>query len=548
MVNHCDLSSQADVIEHELVFPSFLTIPPGIHVKPIETWEDYGVWLPQAGKSLEISQHSPVLATPCDNNDTRLVLVGHPFAGITFEEKEEARRTKRRHADHRKKDAAGRPGFRVTKEECWLIGYDSSWQEPEGTSKSDYDESIPPFTRLLSATRDFEYSRHAEFQFTRSKRLFQLLRNAFGLRPSFKGNHWPGSGPRGFEYVAPTGHLSQGTEYASFQDHDQQPHADEICVLLTDPETCVRGILALARREAEAGWDFEPAYKFTVITAAFMSFLVYYDVLPEATLAPALKRACDVARSAPQALLDAKTLEDQLGIGTGWNRANWTLFGGSWGGAERGGPERDRISWTEPNVGQEDSHKKADDGGWYVEPIADNRPVPLTKEEACPHLMPFVQPLILKDISLIEYIPYARRRVVAILPPVAQQHGIPVYATRCHRLVTVPAPWTPKEKWRTRDTHKDDSDIDEEVTDITTSLPLDREKATIDEPDHVIIWVEGLEDASLANRLIGAGLRGRWGLVGLRNGSEEEYTQWWAFKSKDYVLPSFWDSPHNAAS
>ncbi|OCF75590.1 hypothetical protein I204_04447 [Kwoniella mangroviensis CBS 8886] len=474
---HQSLPSQADVIPDQLVFPPFLSVPPIINLKPISKWNDYGLWLPKTVRTDETDQASTFQASPCDSTNTPLISVGHPFAGLSFEEKEEARRSKRREADHRKKDAAGRPGFRVAKEECWLIGHDPNWKEPEGSSKSDYDEAIPPFSRLLSATRDFEYSRQAEFQFTRSKRLFQLIRNAFGLRSSFQGRHWSGSGPHGYEYIAPTSHASRGNEYAPFET-DSGPDVDEVCILLTDPETCVRGLLALARREAEAGWDFEPAHKFTVITAAFLSFLVHYDVLPEPALQASLRKACDIAHSAPQALLDAKALEDVLSSGTGWNRANWTMFGGSWGGAERGGLEKSSISWGKQNANQEPSEGVADDGGWSVSKIFDDRPVALTKEEA---------------------------------------------------------PWTAKEKWRTHNRiNTDDSYDDEEYSANDDSNPLDQEVATVDKPDRLIIWVEDLgEDPSLVDKMVGMGLRGRWGLMGYKNGSESDFTQWWAFKAKD---------------
>ncbi|WWC96342.1 hypothetical protein V866_003209 [Kwoniella sp. B9012] len=545
---HQSLPSQADVVPDQLVFPPFLSVPPTIKLKPISEWNDYGLWLPKTVRTDETDQAQSKHARPCDSTDTPLISVGHPFAGLSFEEKEEARRTKRREAEHRRKDAAGRPGFRVAKEECWLIGHDLAWKEPEGTSKSDYDEAIPPFSRLLSATRDFEYSRHAEFQFTRSKRLFQLIRNAFGLRSSFQGRHWSGSGPHGYEYVAPTSHASRGNEYAPFETNSG-PDVDEVCILLTDPETCVRGLLALARREAEAGWDFEPAHKLTVITAAFLSFLVHYVVLPEPALQAPLRKACDIARSAPQALLDAKALEDVLSSGTGWNRANWTMYGGSWGGSERGGLEKGPISWGEQNAKEELSEEIADDGGWSVSKIIDDSPVALTKEEVYIHLIPFVRPLDIGHISLIQYIPYARRRVVSVLPPISEGPGVPAYATRCHRLVTAPAPWTAKEKWRTHNRfHTDDSNDDEEDSACDEFNPLDQEVATVDEPDRLIIWVEDLgEDPSLVDKLVGMGLRGRWGLMGHKNGSESDFTQWWAFKAKDYVLPSFW-SPFSSTA
>ncbi|WWC88441.1 uncharacterized protein L201_003352 [Kwoniella dendrophila CBS 6074] len=556
------MSVTADVhSKYQLFFPPFFTPPPCLELKVFSEWSDEGVWVTsntQANGLLQTTHNT----IPHDKTDTPLISVGHPFAGIgiSFEEKEEHKKAKRREAQHRKKDATGRPGFRVPQEDCWKIGHDSSWLEPEGTSKSLYDESIPPFSRLLSAVQDFEYSRHSEFQFHRNKRLFQLFRNALGLKSSFRGNHWPGSGPYGVEYVGPKSHAMRDNEFApsAFDDNDQSSvpnEVEEVCVLLRKPEISIRGLLALARREAEAGWHFEPAHKFTVIAAAFMSFLIHYEVFPEASLKNELVRARDIARSAPQALLDAKALEDTISHGPGWNRAAWTLYGGAWGGAERGGLEKEVITWGSQNTAdhsdKEESTKDeetSDNGGWSVEPIIDDRPAPLGKDEVISSHSRLTHPLNPERVSLIQYLPFSRRRVVAVLPPAEPRADIPAYASRCHQLVTVPAPWTPNEKWRILRPKFDDEGSEDEESDsggpaVTTSHPLDQEKATIDEPDKVSIWVESHlfdDNPGLAERLPGAGLRGRWGLMGQEEGSETNYTQWWTFKAKDYILPAFW--------
>ena len=54
------------------------------------------------------------------------------------------------------------------------------------------------------------------------------MRDAFGLRSGHDGTHW--------------------------QDDDNRSDVLEACVLLTHPVSSVRGFLATARREAEAGW------------------------------------------------------------------------------------------------------------------------------------------------------------------------------------------------------------------------------------------------------------------------------------------------------
>lgn len=57
------------------------------------------------------------------------------------------------------------------------------------------------------------------------------MRNAFGLRTGYDEHHWPHD--------------------RSVEGRDPKAEA---CVLLTHPVTSVRGFLAMARREAEAGW------------------------------------------------------------------------------------------------------------------------------------------------------------------------------------------------------------------------------------------------------------------------------------------------------
>jgi hypothetical protein len=129
---------------------------------------------------------------------------------------------------------------------------------------------------VMSAVRDFLYSRHEEFQYNRSKRLFELVRQkrrvkadgplqmriSLGLRVEFAGNHWPGTGADAETYQMPKTAGEFGTAVSAH--HETQgfgseveslgPPENEVCVLLRCPETCVRGLRALARREAEAGW------------------------------------------------------------------------------------------------------------------------------------------------------------------------------------------------------------------------------------------------------------------------------------------------------
>ena len=69
------------------------------------------------------------------------------------------------------------------------------------------------------------------------------MRNAFGLRTEFPVSHVSGSGPDAQEYRPPRGGASLGKE------------GGEECVLLSKTDASVRGFLALARKEAEAGWQ-----------------------------------------------------------------------------------------------------------------------------------------------------------------------------------------------------------------------------------------------------------------------------------------------------
>lgn len=118
-------------------------------------------------------------------------------------------------------------------------------------------------TTVLSATRDFLYSRHEELQFVRSKRLFDVvclgaelasadgrkMRNALGVRSDFAGAHWPGKS--GQAYDGPS-RSNLTVADSAYEGSIVDPY--EVCVLLRKTVDSVRGFLALARREAEASW------------------------------------------------------------------------------------------------------------------------------------------------------------------------------------------------------------------------------------------------------------------------------------------------------
>ena len=92
------------------------------------------------------------------------------------------------------------------------------------------------------------------------------------------------------------------------------------------------------------------------IVAAFMAFLQHYDVLPDV---PGIDTATKIAKLAPRQLIKAKALEDALCAGSGINRATWTFWGGRYGAAERGGPEREACDTI-------DTVEDIDAGGWHV--------------------------------------------------------------------------------------------------------------------------------------------------------------------------------------
>lgn len=151
-----------------------------------------------------------------------------------------------------------------------------------------------------------------------------------------------------------------------------------------------------------------------------------------------------------------------------------------------------------------------------------------------PYMSPLLEPNSIDDIKLLEYIPYARRRITEVLLP-APVDGKPLYLSKLCCIVTVPSPWTEAEGWRrsplARHEHEDG------VSSVADHVgPLELEEATIEDPPQLAIWMEqsALGDDSTGQSLIGMALRGRWGLFGTV--SEESRDQWWAFKSKDCEL------------
>lgn len=153
---------------------------------------------------------------------------------------------------------------------------------------------------------------------------------------------------------------------------------------------------------------------------------------------------------------------------------------------------------------------------------------------------------------MLGYVPFSRRKVASILPPLAAAPGQPKFMHTLHRLVTVAAPWTSEERWRAKSAKLSNSDDDEDdvVDEDIEPFTLEKEHATIEEPDTLEIWFEADQFAAgLRQSIVGVGMRGRWAFMDMQGGH-----QWWTFKAKDcelipeyqliytVILPAFWQS------
>lgn len=154
----------------------------------------------------------------------------------------------------------------------------------------------------------------------------------------------------------------------------------------------------------------------------------------------------------------------------------------------------------------------------------------MPKRDTC--LIMVVRPSLLRllspvtDLALRGYIPFSRRRISAILPPLVE--GSLAFQSLLWRVITTKAPWTDAEAWR-RIMPIEDDDSDDGISSSRTTIDLERETATIIEPETLTLWCD-LEDVRFRDNLVGAGLRGRWGLFG--SGDME----FWTFKPKDCEL------------
>lgn len=144
-----------------------------------------------------------------------------------------------------------------------------------------------------------------------------------------------------------------------------------------------------------------------------------------------------------------------------------------------------------------------------------------------------LDPIAIDEVKLLEYIPYARRRITEVVFPISDA-GKPAYLSELCCVMTVPASWTEAEGWR-RSPLAGTVNEDEAWPDTDVG-PLELEEATMEDPSRLAIWIErsALGSDSTGSPLVGMALRGRWGLFGLASGGKDD--QWWAFKSKDCEL------------
>jgi hypothetical protein len=261
-----------------------------------------------------------------------------------------------------------------------------------------------------------------------------------------------------------------------------------------------------------------------------------------------------LARTGPRLLLDALRVEDAVARLEGWNAATWSLWGGQYGGADRGSVQTEEWP-VETGMAEGAEIGSNDDGGWSADAGAsETKPSDsgLGADEMTggfgktsaklngqarmhdsnePDMRVRLESLKFDNMRLLEYIPYARRRVIEVLPSALGQGNAPHLSDLCC-LVTVPSPWVEAEGWRRSPLGSNARPDDETPPAIEDSSPLECEPATIEDPPRLNIWVEQsvLGNDSSGRSLIGIALRGRWGLFGSSKDSE---AQWWAFRSKD---------------
>jgi len=149
-----------------------------------------------------------------------------------------------------------------------------------------------------------------------------------------------------------------------------------------------------------------------------------------------------------------------------------------------------------------------------------------------PFMESLLKPTAIDEVKLLEYIPYARRRITEVVFPIPDAK--PTYLSQLCYVMTVPSPWTEAEGWRRSPLAS--TEHDHEALPDADVGPLELEEATIEDPSQLAIWIErsALGDDPSGHSLVGMALRGRWGLFG--TASEDQGNRWWAYRSKDCKL------------
>lgn len=151
----------------------------------------------------------------------------------------------------------------------------------------------------------------------------------------------------------------------------------------------------------------------------------------------------------------------------------------------------------------------------------------LSPAEASKVLTPLLDPLPASSVRQLNYLPYARRRVVAVLAPDTDSLG-PAFMKTHYRLRTVPAPWTEEEQWRERRQRFDEDEEEEESEGDAAAPVFEQEEATTPEPDELDVWIDPKAiDMTTTDWILGMALRARWAEVG-----DDEF-RWWIVKLKD---------------
>lgn len=100
--------------------------------------------------------------------------------------------------------------------------------------------------------------------------------------------------------------------------------------------------------------------------SAFLSYVDHHQVFPEQPYASRFAAAAAIARTGPRLLLEALRVEDALARSEGWNAATWSLWGGQYGGADRGSMQTEEWP-VESGLVQNSDSGKTGDGGWSAD-------------------------------------------------------------------------------------------------------------------------------------------------------------------------------------